>query len=63
MVRRNTVLHPHIAEKDFGAIIVAAHRIPQEKGINHMHGITQTQTSQIVVDQGGVGLAATPCRR
>jgi ATP-dependent DNA ligase len=29
-----------LVEAGLGAIILAAHRIPQQKGINHMHGIT-----------------------
>jgi hypothetical protein len=40
MVRCNPVVQPHIAEKNLRAIILAAHRIPQQKGINHMHRIT-----------------------
>jgi hypothetical protein len=40
MVRRNAILQPHIGEKMLQALILAAHRIPQTKGINQTHGIT-----------------------
>jgi hypothetical protein len=40
MVRRNTLVQPNIAEQNLGAIILAAHRFPQQKGTNRMHRIT-----------------------
>jgi hypothetical protein len=40
MVRRNAILQPHIGEKMLRALILAAHRIPQPKGINQTHRIT-----------------------
>jgi hypothetical protein len=40
MIRRNTSLQTHVAEKAFRLLIFTAHRFPQPKGIGHMHGIT-----------------------
>jgi hypothetical protein len=40
MVCRNSILQPQIAEKVLRPIILAAHRVPQPKGINQMHRIT-----------------------
>jgi hypothetical protein len=39
MVRRNTLVQPNIAEQNLGAIILAAHRFPQQKG-THAHNHT-----------------------
>jgi hypothetical protein len=40
MIRRDSGLQTHVAEKAFRSLIFAAHRIPRPKGIKHMHGIT-----------------------
>jgi hypothetical protein len=39
MIGRNPSLQAHVAEKTFRSMNFAAHRRPQSKEINHMHGI------------------------
>ena len=40
MIGRNALFQPHVAEYPFRSLIFSAHRMPQPKGIRHMHGIT-----------------------
>ena len=40
MVRWNTLVQPNIAEQNLGAIILAAHRFPQQKGTTHAQNHT-----------------------
>ncbi len=40
MIGRDAALQADIAEKNFRSLIFTAHRVPQIKGIRHMHRIT-----------------------